>query len=75
MSVSGFKDEVADIVETEPEETVESVSKDQMGNVYGIKRGSSRMGSVVNGQGGAARRPRDCASRLKSRGLRKKRGL
>jgi putative aminopeptidase FrvX len=44
MSVSEFKDEVADIVETELEETVESVSKDQMGNVYGIKRGSSRMG-------------------------------
>jgi len=45
--VSGFEDEVAEIVETELEGRVDSVRKDQMGNVFGIKRGSSKNGLVI----------------------------
>ena len=45
--VSGFEDEVAEIVETELESRVDSVKKDQMGNVFGIKQGSSKNGPVI----------------------------
>ncbi len=40
--VSGFEEKVAAIVESSLEDSVDFVEKDQMGNVFGIRRGSAK---------------------------------
>ncbi len=45
--VSGFEDEVASIVKTELEPVVDHLEKDQMGNVFGFRKGSSKSGPTI----------------------------
>lgn len=45
--VSGFEDEVAAIVRSQLEKLTDKVEKDQMGNVFGVKKGSSKNGPVI----------------------------
>jgi len=45
--VSGFEDKVATLVRAELKEAVDSVQKDQMGNIFGTKRGLSKNGPTI----------------------------
>jgi endoglucanase len=45
--VSGFEDEVASIVRTELERVVDNLEKDQMGNIFGFRKGSSKIGPTI----------------------------
>lgn len=44
---SGFEDDVAAIVRSNLEKMVDSVRRDQMGNLYGVRKGSSKNGPVI----------------------------
>jgi putative aminopeptidase FrvX len=45
--ISGFEDEVASIVRTELERVVDNLEKDQMGNIFGFRKGSSKIGPTI----------------------------
>ena len=45
--VSGFEDEVAAIVRSHMSKLTDTVGKDQMGNVFGAKKGSAKNGPTI----------------------------